>query len=64
MKNPNYAAQIVSTMQAQNRPAWQIVGYLEAILTGIQCAAEDQRTSPELILEDLSTSATYIQSNP
>lgn len=64
MKNPNYAAEIVSTMRSQDRPAWQIVGYLEGLLAGLQRAAEDHQLTSALALDDLANSAAFIKSNP
>lgn len=64
MNAPNYAAEIISAMRSQNRPAWEIVGYLEAILAGLQRGAEDHQLTSALALDDLANSAAFIKSNP
>lgn len=64
MNTPNYATEIVATMRDQNRPAWQIVGYLESILADIQRAAEDHQLTSTLALEGLANKATFIKTNP
>ncbi len=56
MKTP-YADQIVNAMRAQNRPAWEIVGYLEAFLTRIQRDAEEGNLTPQSLLENLAAHA-------
>ena len=57
MKTPSYADQIIEAMQAQDRPAWQIVGYFAAVLTRIQRDAEDGTLTPKSLLADLAHSA-------
>ena len=64
MNTPNYASEIVATMRDQNRPAWQIVGYLESIITDIQRAAEDHQLTSTFALENLANTAAFIKTNP
>ena len=58
MKTPSYADQIIDAMSAQDRPAWQIVGYFGAMLTRIQRDAEDGTLTPKSLLADLAHSAS------
>lgn len=54
MNTPNYAVQLVRTMQDNNESPNFIVGYLQALITGFQRDAEVGDLTPKRLLEDLS----------
>ena len=56
MNTPNYPAQIVNALQAQKLPPWQIIGYLQAILTAIQREAEYNDLSPQMVVQMIKDS--------
>lgn len=54
MNTPNYAEQIVATMQAHNESPTYMLGYFQALLTKIQREAEEGKTTPKRLLEELA----------
>jgi hypothetical protein len=54
MKNPNYAAQIISTMTAHNESPGYMLGYFKQLVTAFQRDAEAGDLTPKRLLEDLA----------
>lgn len=63
MNPPDYAHEIVEAMKAENRPPWQIIGCLQAILTGIQRDAEEGRVDAKSLLKTLAVKSGHSDAN-
>lgn len=54
MKTPNYAAELINTMQSHNETPNYMINYLQALITGFQRDAETGDLTPKRLLQDLA----------